>query len=206
MVVLFGASLSGCLLEGSPPNLDPNKPATCGNGICDAFQTENCTNCPEECACCEVVNAAGVVQATVSGDVPEVQGPADGAMIALDSNSEVVLAVGGEWIDRVPPTPNTPLYPEFTIHGAVTTNDAPYTGCLDKQVSGTGAFEILVSDGASAFERIGLWTSRATQFDLSCATLSHIRYIKIRGQFGAKGQLDTITPLQGACLTAQGVE
>lgn len=190
--------LGGCLLDTDPPPNNPTKPASCGNGTCDT-NTEDCSNCPEDCDCCAVVNAEGIIGNQPAMNFPAAVGQPDSQSISLGPDDEVRLSLGGPWFDRPQKDGEAQLH-DLRIHGTVSTSSTPYTGCPQKAI-GTGAFEVWAADATGAWVLIGLWTSQATSFDFGCGkNLKSVRRLKIRGQQGASGQLDAITPLTGACL------
>ncbi|MCK5797528.1 MAG: hypothetical protein KAI47_10115 [Deltaproteobacteria bacterium] len=184
---------TGCLLDESIPPIDPNPPASCGNGVCD-LQRETCTNCPKDCDCCAVVNAQGSF--TEAGAVATAAaGQPDGVSVPIDDRSDLRLALGGDWNDQ-------PVFGrDFEIHGKVFTNDMLHDELCPQGVgNGQGAFEVWVSPAGSVWRLVGLWTSKTNDFDLACAEASHIRWIRIKGQPGARGELDAVTAKGSACL------
>jgi hypothetical protein len=187
-------ALAGCLLEESLPPIDPNPPATCGDGVCQ-IESETCTSCAQDCDCCSVVNGTGVSSDAGIGFLAPVVGNPDNQSIPIDENSDLQLAVGGEWFDQ-----EVIGLRDFTVHGVVSTNDTLYEELCVGETQGAGGFEIWVSEAGSNWRLIGLWTSKTNEFDIACAQVKTIRWVRIKGQPGARGSLDAVTAKGAACL------
>ena len=190
--------LGGCLLDEEPPPINPTKPATCGNGTCDVNKAEDCINCPKDCDCCALVFGGGVSNGQTIGaaQIALVAGQPDGKSLTLSGYSELELAIGGSWFDA------TGAAPDFTIHGTVTTSQALNSGCNTS--GGTGGFEVWGRHLTGDYKLIGVWTGASKSFNISCTQLSEIRYLRLRSQGGAEGQLDAITADPQSCLTGSG--
>lgn len=195
IIALLGSSLlTACLLEEEPLPPLPQPPASCGDGQCQ-IASETCTSCPRDCDCCSVVDASGIA-GSQAGLLGPVIGPADGQTIPIDENSDLQLAVGGEWFDQ------EVVGRDFTVHGQVTTDNTRYDELCVGETQGSGAFEIWVSEAGSNWRLIGLWTSQTNEFDIACAQAKTIRWVRIKGQPGAQGSLDAVTAKGSACLQA----
>ncbi len=184
-------ALAGCLQDPSPPS--GRFPDQCnGDGVCD-IRREDCLSCPGDCPCCAIVDSSGVVAGNAA-DAQLATGVVDGKTVGLDQFSELQLAFGREVYDQE-------LLADFEIHGSVSTSEEEFpTFSCTGSVAGSRAFEIAVSDDGSNWPIVGVWTDKSKVFDLGCAQLKSIRWVRIRGQRGAEGELDAITAKAGSCL------
>lgn len=184
--------LPGCLPAGEPPALGDVPPLSCGNGRCEPEQGEQCVNCPGDCSCCTGVDAQGKVP--LGQDLRAASGGPDGKMIELDPLADVQIALGRELYD-------VPDRPDLQLHGAVSGGEAAggAGGCGSRSAR-TAAFEVTVSLDGQRWAPIGFWAqaSGAAAFDLACARLSRVRFVRVRGTSGARGQLDAVSAFTDA--------
>lgn len=185
--------LSSCLDDEGVPPINPSPPASCGNGTCE-LETEGCVNCPGDCDCCAVVDAAGNVP--VAAELPFAEGQPDQQVVQLDELSDLFLTLGSEALDIAAPGAK-----ELTIHGSVTSSSELFDGCLFSS-GGTGAVEVWALD-AEREALIGLWTGNTTTFDLACGQLTSARMIHLRAQPGASATFDALTVAADACRGGQ---
>ena len=127
-------------------------------------------------------------------------------MAKLSSNSELTLVMGRDIVDGQPFGQDEPRFgPDFTIVGAVlssTPNDST-NGCTGG-AGGVGGVEVRVSeDGDAPWHLLGVWTSETNKFDIACAQLGSILWIRLTAQPGADAVVDTVTPEENACLATE---
>ncbi|MBK8481822.1 MAG: hypothetical protein IPL40_11680 [Proteobacteria bacterium] len=193
-LMLLGAGcLPGCLPAGEPPDLtDGVLPASCGNGRCEPGQGEECVNCPGDCSCCTGVDAQGRVP--LGQDLLAANGAPDGKLIELDPLADLQIALGRELYD-------VPDQPDLQLHGAVSGGGAGggAGGCGSRSAR-TAAFEVTVSLDGQHWAPIGFWAQAtgAAAFDLACARLARVRFVRVRGTSGARGQLDAVSAFTDA--------
>jgi len=207
LLVLLGlltAPTPGCFPDNTPPAGPSAAPASCGDNRCD-FLNEDCVNCPADCPCCAIANSSGTVP---NNDAERAEGDPDGQSVALDDQSDLFLVFGREIFDAKGK-------PDLQLHGQVTSGEpqpASSAGC-PQNVSGHGAFEIAVSADGVGWQTIGLW-SRSTiagpqvaQFNIACVELTTVRWVRVKAQPGAAGQLDAVTGISTgdnpSCRTEQ---
>lgn len=218
----------GCFPSTEAPGRPP-PPTSCGNGSCE-LATEDCVSCPKDCPCCAIVDSrgtvpggaasdpsaadAGATSAMAGQDPAAVVGRPDGRSVLLDENSELTLAFGREVFDYFnPDAPNDPTpKADFQIHGQVTsTNEVePLGTCTGLGREREGTFEVAVSDDGARWSTIGIWArtkvGQASLFDIGCAALSSVRWVRIKAAQGARGELDAVTAIVDesgrACLEA----
>jgi hypothetical protein len=177
--------LTGCLLSEDPPPVNPNPPASCGNGTCDP-STESCVNCPSECDCCSAIFVTDVAGRVLN----EATGQPDQTVASIGSTQSVNIVFGGGAFDIAGA-------PEITIHGDVQTSNIPQNNCVaDVQ---NGAVEVWATDGLGRERLLGIWTSQSTQFDLACGQLDTAKRLTLRAQIGAQATLDAVTISTAAC-------
>ena len=194
LVLLLGGQLvAGCLSDTEPPEFTVVRPPSCGNGRCEtaAGYGENCLNCPDDCDCCAAVDAREAVP--TGQDLQFALGQPDQRLLRLEENSELTLILGSEARDQ--PVGGVR---EILVHGTVSTADAQFGGC-PRLSSLRGAIEVWAGgDGREGL--IGIWTSKESAFDLGCASLPLVRYVKLRAQPGAAASLDALTIAPQSCF------
>lgn len=173
------------------PTSDVATPPTCGNGVCET-QTENCANCKIDCSCCVAIASNG----SNVKDEQNAVGSDDQAFAQLGENSALTLVFGRGIY-------NDPLgtAPDFKLIGTVTSNPSAQAGVCSASSSGTGAFEVQVSDDGVKYSLVGFWTSKTDEqsFDISCSQLQSARFVQLQGQPGATATLDALVGI--TCLS-----
>lgn len=183
LFIFFCCLFVGCVL-GDPDLVQIPIPETCGNGICE-LETEDCTICSLDCSCCLAVSSEGTEGTII--DSHNAIGPSDNKFALLNGNSVLVLVLGQDAHDQIATA-------DLSFAGLVTSSSSTTsTGC-PSNTEGNGAFEVSVSKNGYDWHLVGFWTAQNSDFDLGCAQLIEpsIRYVEVRGQPGATGQLDAV--------------
>ncbi|MFH1131216.1 MAG: hypothetical protein V1754_07765 [Pseudomonadota bacterium] len=182
-LVLLCVVISGCLfVDPSPPPPIP-RPATCGDGTCE-LGGEDCINCPDDCSCCLAMSSVSLSGVTNPGNA---MGEKDGKFAVLDEQAVLILTLGADMFDDI-------TEQDFILEGTVTSESSVKEEQCQTSSSGKGAFEIRVGPDGTIWYTVGFWTKDHNVFNLGCAVYSidELRYIEIRGQPEAAGQLDAV--------------
>ena len=179
VVTLLAFGLVGCLPSPDPGGEIPPPPASCGNGVCEPEEGEDCLNCKQDCSCCAAVVATG----TMAGAEQAVGRP-DGKGVTLGELAVIELTLGRA-IDDGPGA-------EIELVGEVLTGSGtPGTGCV-MQAGVTGTIQVKANDEGT-WRLIGLWgKGGSSQFDLGCGLVKRTGSIRLEAQSGAGAQLDAI--------------